>query len=167
MPFDSQPYVTFHYTRGKGKCLLKTFSSVICILLPNGKAYIMNILRNMLKQFLRVKQNSYLVMILHSKNQVAKGTYLSSFGDRSLDENQSNGKHYLTNRIGGCLLSLLVHAVVACYSPMGSLCFYCLAIWTNQHAGHHTKRAITYKWQNVSIGFNCMKSTGSLRDESK
>lgn len=89
-------------------------------------------------------------MILHTKLWVANGIPLSRFGHLySLAGNQCSTKHYLTNGIGGCLLSLLVHAVVTCYSPMSSLRFYCLAIWTNQHTGHHTKRAITCKWQSM------------------
>ena len=82
-------------------------------------------------------------MSLYTRHWEAKGTrLLPGWKSRS-------SKHRLTNGIGGRLLSFLVHTVVTCYSPMGSLGFYCLAIWTNQHAGHHAKRAITCKWQNT------------------
>lgn len=73
----------------------------------------------------------------------------SLFEVSTLAEISIAAEHYLTNGIGRRLLSLLVHAVVTSHSPVGSLCFYCLAIWTNQHAGHHTERAITCKWQSM------------------
>lgn len=101
------------------------------------------------KQLLLV-QTRCLVRTLYTKHWAAKGTCLISFRDlHSLAGNQRSTKHNLTNGIGGRLLSFLIHAVVTCYSPMGSLCFHCLAVWTNQHAGHHAKGAITCMRQSV------------------
>lgn len=103
---------------------------------------------------------SCLLAILHTKHLVAKGTRLSPSVRSPLRlEISAAAKHYLTDGIGRCLLSLLVHAVVTRYSPMGSLRFYRLAIWTHQHAGHHAKRAITCKWQSMKYWLRLHEST--------
>lgn len=132
------------------KMLLITFSSMICTVPPSKKASIAYILRSMLKQLPLGEQVSCVVVILHTKHLAAKGTRRSPFWISTLWLDVSVAViHSLTNGIGRCLLPLLVHAVVTCDSPVGSLCFHRLAVWTNQHAGHHAQRAITCKWQSM------------------
>ena len=92
-------------------------------------------------------------MVLYTRHWAAKGTQVGVPLEISiLVGNQCSSRHYLTNGIGGRLLSFLVHSVVTGDSPVGSLCFYCLAIWTNQHTGHHAERAITCERQNMKDG---------------
>lgn len=45
---------------------------------------------------------------------------------------------FLTDGVGGGLLSLLVHTIVPCDSAMSGLSFYCTPIRTHKHAGHHS-----------------------------
>lgn len=138
----------------------------MCILPQNRNAYIVYISRSTFKWLSLVEQRHRLVMILYTKHWADKGTCLISSGDlHSSGGNQYSSKHDLTNGIGGRLLSFLIHAVVTCYSPVGSLCFYCLAVWTNQHTGHHAKRAITCKWQSTKYWVQAQKKADSLREE--
>ena len=44
-----------------------------------------------------------------------------------------------TNRVGGCLLALLVEPVVSGHSAVGCLSLYCLTIRTDENTGHHTQ----------------------------
>lgn len=123
---------------------------MMCAVPPSEKAYVGYILRSILKQLPSGEQVSCVVVILHTKHLPAKGTHRSPFWVSTLWLDVSIAvTHSLTNGVGRCLLPLLVHAVVTCYSPVGSLCFYRLAIWTDQHAGHHAKRAITCKRQSM------------------
>lgn len=97
------------------------------------------------------------------------GTHLGSSGDVlwrvssgecPLDGSRHRSQYHLTNGICGCLLSFLVHAVVTRYSSVGSLCFHCLAIWTNQHTGHHAERAVPCKWQSKASGSTAWRALG-------
>lgn len=46
-----------------------------------------------------------------------------------------------TDRIGGCFLSLLMHAVVASDCSVSSFCFHSFSIRTNQNRSHHSQRS--------------------------